>query len=195
MSPFIVTVAALVLACGSAWGQPLMLTPEPPTHGPGVQGDQIEDPMDKSAGKATAAPSNSWDIPICGPGEVRATDGECGKLVYLSGYCDPATGAKPTGNHDGWHNIEPLPQPQGGTQFAHCAERYDGSRECYYPPGVRPQGRTYTLAEIDRMRAAIRKQLDCGGLLTGDIECDIEIELRLQTDITIGAVPEAVEGE
>jgi hypothetical protein len=45
------------------------------------------------------------------------------------------------------------------------------------------------------MRDAIRKQLDCGGLLTGDIECDIEIELRLQTAIAIGAAPEAVEGD
>jgi hypothetical protein len=49
--------------------------------------------------------------------------------------------------------------------------------------------RTYTLAEIDRMRKAIYRALPVGG----GLELQILAETRLQTNIILGIAPEALE--
>jgi hypothetical protein len=53
--------------------------------------------------------------------------------------------------------------------------------------------RTYTLSDIDRMRAAVRKQVPCGNYCDSSWQWRLTIEGMTQTYIAAGISPEALE--
>lgn len=55
------------------------------------------------------------------------------------------------------------------------------------------KARPYTLADIDRMRAAVRKQVPCGNYCDSSWQWRLTIEGMTQTYIAAGISPEALE--